>query len=109
MSFFQTLLLIRWPRDLSSCSSMAAHSCQVIVMKWITSCMEFARRGFVTATISYRLGWNCTGTDFLSICLLCGNLYPNIKTATYAAAQDGRTAMRFIDSNKSNYKIDSNN
>jgi len=32
-------------------------------------CIEFARRGFVTATIEYRLGWNCTGTDFLqSVC-----------------------------------------
>jgi hypothetical protein len=72
-------------------------------------CMEFARRGFVTATINYRLGWNCTGTDFLSICLLCGNLYPNIKVATYEAAQDGRAAMRYIDAHSSNYKIDSDN
>jgi hypothetical protein len=72
-------------------------------------CMEFARRGFVTATIRYRLGWNCSGTDFLTICLLCGNLYPNIKTATYAAAQDGRAAMRYIDANRSHYKIDSGN
>lgn len=72
-------------------------------------CMEFARRGFVTATISYRLGWNCAGTDFLSICLLCGNTGYNMVTATYQAAQDGRAAMRYIDANKSQYKIDSAN
>jgi hypothetical protein len=72
-------------------------------------CMEFARRGFVTATISYRLGWNCTGTDFLSICLLCGNLNVNIKTATYEAAQDGRAAMRYINANAAQYKIDPSN
>lgn len=71
--------------------------------------MEFARRGFVTATISYRLGWNCTGTDFLSICLLCGNIGTNIKTATYEAAQDGRAAMRYIDANRASYKIDNDN
>ncbi len=72
-------------------------------------CMEFARRGFVTATIRYRLGWNCSGTDFLSICLLCGNLGVNVKTATYEAAQDGRAAMRYIDANHAQYKIDENN
>ncbi|MEO8087552.1 MAG: T9SS type A sorting domain-containing protein [Bacteroidota bacterium] len=72
-------------------------------------CMEFARRGFVTATISYRLGWNCSGTDFLSICLLCGNLGANVRTATYEAAQDGRAAMRYIDAIHSQYKIDSDN
>ncbi|CAN5492125.1 hypothetical protein BH11BAC1_BH11BAC1_27490 [soil metagenome] len=72
-------------------------------------CMEFARRGFVTATISYRLGWNCSGTDFLSICLLCGNLGANVKTATYEAAQDGRAAMRYIDAIHIQYKIDSDN
>jgi len=72
-------------------------------------CMEFARRGFVTATIRYRLGWNCSGTDFLSICLLCGNIYPNAKTATYEAAQDGRAAMRYIDANAAQYKIDPSN
>lgn len=72
-------------------------------------CMEFARRGFVTATISYRLGWNCAGTDFLSICVLCGGIGPNMLTATYQAAQDGRAAMRYIDANRSQYKIDNNN
>src|ERR1043165_1364734 len=37
-------------------------------------CMEMARRGFVTATMSYRLGWDCAGTDALSICVLCSGL-----------------------------------
>ena len=72
-------------------------------------CMAFARRGFVTATISYRLGWNCSGTDFLSICLLCGSFDALLKTATYQAAQDGRAAMRYIDANHSTYRIDPDN
>jgi len=41
--------------------------------------------------------------------VLCGNLYPNIKVATYEAAQDGRAAMRYMDANRNNYKIDSSN
>ncbi len=32
-------------------------------------CMEYARRGFVVATISYRLGWNCAATDLLGVCV----------------------------------------
>ncbi len=72
-------------------------------------CREFARRGFVTATISYRLGWNCSGTDFLSICALCGNMNINFVTATYAACQDGRAAMRYVDANAAQYKIDRTN
>ena len=69
-------------------------------------CMEFARRGFVTATIDYRLGWNCPATDFLNICVLCGGLNYNLMTATYCAAQDGRAAMRFISANAPAYEID---
>ncbi len=72
-------------------------------------CREFARRGFVTATINYRLGWNCAGTDLLSICLLCGGSGFNLVTATYQAAQDGRAAMRYIDANSSAYKINRDN
>jgi hypothetical protein len=69
-------------------------------------CMEFARRGFIAATIDYRLGWNCPATDFVNICVLCGGLNYNLMTATYCAAQDARAAMRFIAANSANYKID---
>lgn len=61
--------------------------------------MEYARRGFVAATIQYRLGWNCAATDLLGVCIFCqGNNY-DLKTATYAAAQDGRAALRYINAN----------
>ena len=69
-------------------------------------CMEMARHGFVTATMSYRLGWDCAGTDALSVCVLCSGLNYNFITATYRAVQDGRAAMRYISANSSTYEID---
>ncbi|HNP47899.1 MAG TPA: alpha/beta hydrolase fold domain-containing protein [Bacteroidia bacterium] len=69
-------------------------------------CMEYARRGFVSATIDYRLGWNCSATDLLGICVLCQGGNADIMTATYCAAQDARAAMRHIFSNASTYRID---
>lgn len=71
-------------------------------------CMEYARRGFVCATIDYRLGWNCAATDVLSICLFCQSLNNELITATYCAAQDARAAMRTIYANSSLYRIDPN-
>ncbi|HRH65110.1 MAG TPA: carboxylesterase family protein [Bacteroidia bacterium] len=69
-------------------------------------CMEYARRGFVAATIDYRLGWNCQATDILSICLFCQAYNPDLQTATYCAAQDARAALRYIHANASSYHID---
>ena len=37
-------------------------------------CQEYARRGFVAATISYRLGWDCNAFP-LFICNECGGKY----------------------------------
>lgn len=71
-------------------------------------CMEYARRGFVCATISYRLGWNCSGTDFFQVCLLCQGQAYDLKTATYCAAQDGRAAMRYISANCATWNADAN-
>lgn len=71
-------------------------------------CMEYARRGFVAATIEYRLGWNCAATDIFSICLLCQQNPTDIITATYCAAQDARAAFRYIHANASQYHIDNN-
>jgi hypothetical protein len=71
-------------------------------------CMEYARRGFVCATISYRLGWNCAGTDFFNVCVWCQGQAPDLKTATYCAAQDGRAAMRYVNANCATWNADAN-
>lgn len=61
----------------------------------IKLCEAFAKRGFVTATIDYRLGMNI-GDKELS------------KRAVYRALQDGRSAVRFFRKNASSYGVDPN-
>ncbi len=56
-------------------------------------CQAFAKRGFVTATIDYRLGMNINNEELA-------------KRAVYRAVQDGRSAVRFFRKNASNYGID---
>lgn len=65
-------------------------------------CMEFARRGFVAATISYRVGWNCDNV----LCINCYNT--NLKKAIYCAVQDARAALRFAVSQSEAWGIDTN-
>lgn len=69
-------------------------------------CMEYARRGFVVATMEYRLGWNCTATDLLGVCVLCQGEKYKLMTATYRAVQDARAALRYVYANATNYGID---
>jgi hypothetical protein len=57
-------------------------------------CKELAKRGFVTATINYRLGYDCT-IDSISK-----------DKAAYRAQQDARAAMRFAVQNASLLRID---
>lgn len=71
-------------------------------------CMEFARRGFVTATMDYRLGWNCPATDLIGVCIYCQGQNPNLVKSTYCAAQDARAALRYIHTNATNWQIDPN-
>ena len=67
-------------------------------------CMEMARRGFVTATISYRLGWNCSlATD---PCIICQGEAPKLRVATYRAVQDHRAALRHLVHNATDLGID---
>ncbi|KOY84815.1 hypothetical protein AD998_00425 [bacterium 336/3] len=61
----------------------------------IQLCQAFARRGFVTATIDYRLGMNITNDELA-------------KRAVYRGLQDGRSAVRFFRNNANTYKIDPN-
>ena len=58
-------------------------------------CESFAKRGYVTATIDYRLGMNI-GDRELS------------KRAVYRALQDGRSAVRFFRKNAAAYGVDPN-
>ncbi len=58
-------------------------------------CIEFAKRGFVAATISYRLGWDQSD--------------PNDQVlASYRAHQDANAALRFVVNNANRVRIDTN-
>lgn len=67
-------------------------------------CMEMARRGFVTATITYRLGWNCSFSS--DPCIVCQSEAWRAKVATYRAVQDNRAAIRHLVHNAAQYGID---
>jgi len=56
----------------------------------------FARKGFVTASIDYRLGWNdqCIPNNI------------SITDAVYRGMQDAKAALRYLVANASVYKID---
>ena len=56
-------------------------------------CQQFAQRGFVAATMSYRLGMKTEDA--------AGN-----GNATYRAQQDANAALRYLVANASEYKID---
>ncbi len=60
-------------------------------------CKEFAKRGYVTVSQSYRLGYD----DFFFNAV-------NATRAVWRAMQDGRAAVRFMKSQASVYKIDTN-
>jgi acetyl esterase/lipase len=61
----------------------------------IQLCQAFAKRGFVTATIDYRLGMNLSDKELS-------------KRAVYRALQDGRSAVRFFRKNATTYGVDPN-
>lgn len=59
-------------------------------------CDTFARKGFVTATIDYRKGFDPLDTE-------------SAERAVYRAVQDGNAAVRFFKENYAAYNIDTNN
>lgn len=59
-------------------------------------CMEMARRGFVTATLTYRMGWDCPATDLAGICAQCQGVAHKFRTAMYRGTQDMRAALRHL-------------
>lgn len=60
-------------------------------------CDSFARKGYVTASIDYRQGFN-----------LVGNTALHSTRAVYRGLQDGRTAVRYLRANAALYGIDAN-
>ena len=60
---------------------------------WRFVCREFAKRGFVVATINYRLGYDDNESN-------------GLKKAIYRAHQDANASIRFIIQNHDLYKID---
>ena len=65
-------------------------------------CTQLARRGYVTAAVSYRLGWNPLAPTQPERAL-------GLIQAAYRGVQDGRNAIRFIKTNADTYGIDENN
>lgn len=62
-------------------------------------CIQFARRGFVAATIGYRLGWDSGGAG-------CnGDTLSNIR-AVYRGLQDAHAAVRYLVAHAETYRID---
>lgn len=73
----------------------------------IAFCGSFARRGYVTATIDYRLGMGADVARFLGIIVGLNVNEKNAQRAGYRAVQDGRAAIRFLKQNAEIYGIDS--
>lgn len=73
----------------------------------IAFCDSFARRGYVTATIDYRMGMGADVTRFLGAIVGLDVNEKNAQRAGYRAVQDGRAAIRFLKHNSEKYGIDS--
>ena len=76
-------------------------------------CKEFARRGYVTASISYRLGfisdenaWSCNYPNYP--CLFASDSAEWFR-AYYRGIQDGKGALRYLMNRNQTYAIDTNN
>jgi hypothetical protein len=70
------------------------------------SCRDYARRGYVAATMSYRLGWDCNPVNLLFVCATCGPEVDKLRVAAYRSVQDARAALRFSASQAGNWGID---
>lgn len=72
----------------------------------LAMCDSFAQKGYVTATIDYRLGLACSVTTFLGIILHAQFDPKNGYRTVYRATQDSRAAIRFLKHNAELYGID---
>ncbi|HPK04619.1 MAG TPA: alpha/beta hydrolase [Bacteroidales bacterium] len=57
--------------------------------------LEYAQRGFVVASVNYRLGY-----------IFLPGMYSNLERAIYSAVQDVRAALRYLSHNHETYRID---
>lgn len=64
-------------------------------------CEQLARRGYVAATIDYRLGWDSGITA-------CGGNIAQLKSAMYRSVQDLNAALRYLSFHAADYDIDTN-
>ena len=76
-------------------------------------CKEFARRGYVSASISYRLGfisdenaWNCNYPNYS--CIFASDTAEWYR-AYYRGVQDAKGALRYLINRNQLYSIDTNN
>jgi acetyl esterase/lipase len=72
----------------------------------LAMCDSFARKGYVTATIDYRIGMGAEVSRFLGIPIGVKVNEPNGYRAFYRAIQDSRAAIRFLKRNSGTYGID---
>ncbi|MEO7209575.1 MAG: alpha/beta hydrolase, partial [Chitinophagaceae bacterium] len=70
----------------------------------ILSVEYFAQRGYASASIEYRLGWNTGGKDPAD----CAGDTTSMIEAIYRSDQDLQAALRYFTSNASEYGIDPN-
>ncbi|MEZ5047690.1 MAG: carboxylesterase family protein [Chitinophagaceae bacterium] len=64
---------------------------------------QLARRGYVAATLDYRLGWNSIGTGFP-----CTGNTTELNLAMYRALQDVKAGIRYLSFHANAYGIDKN-
>lgn len=76
-------------------------------------CKQFAKRGYVTASISYRLGfisddaaWNCNYPNYS--CVFASDSAEWLR-AMYRGIQDGKGALRYLINRYDTYRIDTAN
>lgn len=76
-------------------------------------CVQFARRGYVTASIDYRLGfisddqlWQCNYPNYP--CVFASDSAEWVR-AYYRAVQDAKGAIRYLINRQSQYRIDPDN
>lgn len=77
--------------------------------QWNSLCMMLACRGFVAATVDYRVGWNDNGEEPDNDASGVQKLEPTSIFALYRALQDSRAALRYFSANAFRYKIDPDN
>lgn len=65
--------------------------------------LDFSLRGYVCASIDYRVGWNTGGTPSL-----CQGDGMSMAKAVYRAMQDSKAAFRYFKANANLYGIDTN-